>query len=375
MSIFQCFISKSDLYITIYFSENFIGKLNELILLTIIVATEKDGDWLQRKLRNYSVAIISIIIITLTIFNVSSEEKSEKKVILGGVPFGLKLFTSGVLVVEVEKDSPADKADIKVNDIIIRANEIEIDSNEKLKEIIESTKDNEIVLTINRNGKTVSETIVPEKKNNNYSAGMWIRDSCAGIGTITYYDPENMSFGALGHGICDPDTGMLMPLRNGDIMSATISHVTKAQDGVVGGLNGYFDDKKIGSITVNNGFGIYGNYEFVENGSFVTVANDNEIKKGEAYILSTIDEGKPKLYKVKLSKINLSKTNGQNMTVTVVDEELLKKTGGIIAGMSGSPILQNGKLVGAVTHVFVNSPEKGYGISINNMLSNYEQFG
>ena len=329
---------------------------------------------MQRKSKINSVAIILVIMILLTILNVNAQEQSKKQVILGGTPFGLKLFTNGVIVIEVEKDSPAEKADIKVNDTIIKANNTIIDSNEKLKKIIESSKENEIELIIKRNGKTVNKTIIPQKKNNNYSAGMWIRDSCAGIGTITYYDPENNSFGALGHGICDPDTGMLMPLKNGEIMSATISHITKAQDGVVGGLNGYFSQNKIGSITVNNGFGIYGTYEYCENSSIVTVAKDSEIKKGDAYILSTIED-KPKLYKVKLSKINITKTNGQNMLITVVDDELLKKTGGIVAGMSGSPILQDGKLVGAVTHVFVNSPRKGYGITINNMLSNYEQFG
>lgn len=330
---------------------------------------------MQRKVKIKLVAIISFITFLLTVITVNAEETNSKQVIPGGIPFGLKIFTNGVVVIEVEKNSAAEKADIKVNDIIIKADKTEIDSNEKLKEIIENAADNKIELTIIRDGKTVTNTIIPEKKNDNYSVGMWIRDSCAGIGTITYFDPSDMSFGALGHGICDPDTGMLMPLRNGEITSATISHITKAQEGVVGGLNGYFEDSKIGDITINNGFGIYGNYEFVENASFVDVADDKEIKNGEAYILSTIDEQGPKMYEVELSKINLSKTNGQNMVVTVVDEELLQKTGGIVAGMSGSPILQDGKLVGAVTHVFVNSPQKGYGITINNMLSNYEQFG
>ncbi len=322
------------------------------------------------------VAITIVLIITLGIVSANAKEKERKQVLLGGNPFGLKLFTNGVIVIEIDSDDSAAKnAGIKVNDIICKADQTTIETNEQLKELVKNSNGRKINLKIIRNNKEISKTLTPKKDNNSeYVAGMWVRDSTAGIGTVTYYDPENKSYGALGHGICDKDTGMLMPLKNGEITLANISHFSKASDGVVGGLNGYFDDQKIGSITINNGYGIYGNYYYTDSMTKVDVAKENEIRSGDAYIYATIEGNTPKKYSVKLSKLNLIDTNGQNMVVTVTDKELLSKTGGIVQGMSGSPIVQNGKLVGAVTHVFINSPEKGYGISITNMLSNYEQF-
>lgn len=355
--------------------KNFISKLNTDLWLTIIVATEKEGDKLHYK-KTKIVAIIIVLASISTLCSFSAHAQEEKQVLLGGKPFGLKLFTNGVIVIDIdENDSAAQNAGIKINDIIVKAHQTTIENNEQLKSIIENSNGNDIKLEVNRNNKVINLTLTPQKNNQNeYVAGMWIRDSTAGIGTITYYNPKDKSFGALGHGICDKDTGMLMPLKNGEITLANISHVTKANDGVVGGLNGYFDDQKIGSITINNGFGIYGNYDYADSTQSISVAKDDEIKSGDAYIYSTISGDTPKKYKVKISKLNFGKNNGQNMIVTVTDEQLLEKTGGIIQGMSGSPIIQNKKLVGALTHVFVNSPEKGYGISISNMLSNYEQF-
>ncbi len=316
------------------------------------------------------VAIIIVLVLTLGLFSVQAEETS-KHVILGGTPFGLKIFTNGVIVIEVNsKDSPAQKAGIKINDLITKANNKTITSNEELKSIIENSNGESITLTINRNSNEIVKNIVPIKDNNgNYIAGMWIRDSTAGIGTVTYYDPDFQTFGALGHGICDKDTNMLMPLRNGEIVSATISNCTKGTDGVIGGLNGYLSTDKIGDITVNNDYGIYGNYNYTSNNRYIEVADDDEIALGNATILSTVEGDTPKEYQVEITKLNPSHKNGQNMTLKVTDEELLKKTGGIVQGMSGSPVIQNGKLVGAVTHVFINSPQKGYGISISNMLS------
>ena len=338
------------------------------------MATEKEGDKLHsRKIK--TVAIILVFIFGLGIVQVSAKSSERKKVIVGGTPFGLKLFTNGVVIIEIDdKDSPAKKSGLKVNDIIKEANNIKVESNEQLKEIINKSDGKELEIKIQRNSKSITKKITPKKTDDSYVLGVWIRDSTAGIGTITYFDPENKSFGALGHGICDQDTGMLMPLKNGEILNAKISHFTKANEGIVGGLNGYFDDDKIGTITINNGYGIYGSYEYTYNDQYLEVAYDNEIKNGDAYILSTIEGNKPQKYAVKLSKIDTNQNSGKNMIVSVKDKKLLEKTGGIIQGMSGSPIIQNGRIVGAVTHVFINSPEKGYGICISNMLSNYEQF-
>lgn len=338
-------------------------------MLTIIVATEKESDQLHVANIKRIVAITLVLLLSIGITHTKAEQTS-KQVILGGTPFGLKIFTNGVIVIETDDNkSPAEKAGIKVNDIITKANNTVITSNEELKSIIENSDGKEIKLTVLRDGQETVKTIIPQKdSNNNYVVGMWIRDSTAGIGTVTYFDPSNSTFGALGHGICDKDTNMLMPLRDGEITSATISNCTKGTDGVIGGLNGYFNPEKIGDITVNNGYGIYGNYQYTDCTRSVYVANDEEIKTGKASILSTIEGTTPKEYSVEIMRVNLNQNNGQNMIIKVTDEELINKTGGIVQGMSGSPILQNGKLVGAVTHVFINSPQKGYGISISNML-------
>ena len=316
------------------------------------------------------VAIALIFIITLGLTSVNAQEKT-KKVILGGTPFGLKIFTNGVIVIEIdENNSPAQNAGLKINDIITKADNILINSNEQLKEIIKNSKGNKVTLTVKRNEEILTKTIIPKKDtDNNYVLGMWIRDSTAGIGTVTYFDPQCKTFGALGHGICDKDTNMLMPLRDGEIQSATISNCTKGTDSSIGGLNGYFNNDKIGDITINNGFGIYGNYQNTDCTRMVDVAKDEEIQIGTANILSTIDGTTPKEYSVEIEKVNISDNNGQNLVIKVTDEDLISKTGGIVQGMSGSPILQNGKLVGAVTHVFINSPQKGYGIYIGNMLN------
>ncbi|MBQ8860177.1 MAG: SpoIVB peptidase [Ruminococcus sp.] len=317
------------------------------------------------------VATILVLLLTTSLITVNAES-NNKKVILGGTPFGLKLFTNGVIVIEVSEDnSPAKDSGIKVNDLIVKANDNSITSNEQFKSIVENSFGNAIKLTIMRDKNEITKNIVPKKdQNNNYILGMWIRDSTAGIGTVTYFDPENETFAALGHGICDKDTNLLMPIRNGEIMSATISNCTKGSQSSLGGLNGYFENDKIGEITVNNGFGIYGKYDYTDNTRYIEVAKNNEIDTGEASIISTIEGKTPKEYKIEIVKLNMSQKNGQNMILKVKDEELINKTGGIVQGMSGSPIIQNGKLVGAVTHVFVNSPEKGYGISITNMLNN-----
>ncbi len=301
----------------------------------------------------------------------ANAENTAKTVILGGTPFGLKIFTNGVIVIKVnDTDSPAKKAGIKVNDLIIKANDNEIKSNEDLKAIIENSDGKSINLTIKRDDDVFVKSIVPQfEQNNNYTIGMWIRDSTAGIGTITYFEEESKRFAALGHGICDKDTNMLMPLRDGEILGATISNCSKGADGVIGCLNGYFDNETIGEITDNNAYGIYGNYEYTDSTRVIQVADEKDVSTGKATIYSTIDGCTPKEYDVEITRLNLDENSGQNMIIKVTDEELLDKTGGIIQGMSGSPIIQNGKLVGAVTHVFVNSPEKGYGIFVDNMLN------
>ena len=303
---------------------------------------------------------------------------SRKSVIIGGMPFGLTMYTNGVIVVNIDSsyDSPAKKAGLQENDVITAADGTTLTSNEQLQSIITASQGADIELSVMRDKSPISLSITPEQdESGSYTAGMWVRDSTAGLGTITYFDENTHSVGALGHGICDRDTGLLMPLKNGKIVTADITSVTKAKRGIAGGLNGCMTDEEIGEMTVNSGYGIFGSYTVQPQGASFICAMDSEIKTGDAVIYTTVDDSGVQAYAVTIEKLNLSDTSGQNMVIRVTDEELLQKTGGIVQGMSGSPIVQDGKLVGAVTHVFVNAPDKGYGITIGNMLSCYAQHG
>ncbi|MBQ3264972.1 MAG: SpoIVB peptidase [Ruminococcus sp.] len=330
----------------------------------------------MKKMIRYVCLLMAAVLLCPVISASAADER--RTVRLGGIPFGLTMYTGGVIVVNVkeDEDAPARQAGIRPNDVITQANGEEITSNEQLQDIIRSSEGADIELSLLRGKSPLSMTITPSQdEDGGWSAGMWIRDSTAGLGTVTYFDESTHSFGALGHGICDRDTGMLMPLRSGQVVKAEIESITKAKKGIAGGLNGMMTDDEIGELTVNNGYGVYGRYTAEPEGEEVPCAFDSDIRLGKATVYTTLDDSGIKEYEVEIENLNLNDNSGQNMVIRVTDENLLEKTGGIVQGMSGSPIVQNGRLIGAVTHVFVNSPEKGYGITIGNMLSCYEQFG
>ena len=330
----------------------------------------------MNKYIRYVCSLLAVVMLCPVI--TASAEEHRRTVHVGGMPFGLTMYTGGVIVVNVDKndESPAYEAGIRENDIITKANGEAIASNEQLQGIIRSSEGADIELSVLRGKSPISLSITPElDEEDHYTVGMWVRDSTAGLGTITYFDESTHSFGALGHGICDRDTGMLMPLGSGKIVEAQITSITKAKKGIAGGLNGDMTDTVIGEMTLNNGYGVYGRYTAEPTGEEMPCAFDSDIRTGSATILSTVDDGGIEEYAVEIENLNLENNSGQNMVIRVTDEELLEKTGGIVQGMSGSPIIQNGRLVGAVTHVFVNAPDKGYGITIGNMLSCYEKYG
>lgn len=330
----------------------------------------------MNKFRKFFMIAVMLSFLCPTI--VTDAAVKNDTVVLGGIPFGLTMYTSGVIVINVDESysSPAQEAGIKENDIITRANGEEISTNEELQEIISASQGEDIELSVTRGKSPISVTITPkENDDGEYTVGMWIRDSTAGLGTVTYFDESTCSFGALGHGINDKDTGMLLPLRDGQIVTAEITSATKAKKGVAGGLNGCMTNDLIGEITVNNGYGIFGRYDNLIGATRIQCAEDSEISTGNAYIYCTVDDTGVKEYEVEIESLNMSDTTGQNMVIKVTDERLLEVTGGIVQGMSGSPIVQDGQLIGAVTHVFVNSPETGYGISIGNMRQSYEKYG
>lgn len=209
-----------------------------------------------------------------------------------------------------------------------------------------------------------------------YLIGAWVRDSCAGIGTITYYDEKNNCFAALGHGICDNDTSYLLPLEHATVLSASISGISKSSAGKAGSLNGYFKDEELGTLTKNTSIGIFGrpdeNYSFKQ--KQIEVAQTNEIKVGKASIYTTISQNNAEEYEIEITRIcNKNKDSNESFVIKITDERLIDECGGIVQGMSGSPIVQNGKLVGAVTHVFLNNPQEGFGVAIQNMMSKYAE--
>ena len=297
-----------------------------------------------------------------------------------GTPFGIKMYTKGVVVVgisEIQTDTvlscPAKNAGLKIGDIILSVNGEKVSSNEKVSNLFKTSAGKVQKLIVNRKGKTLDLELTPVKSaiDGKYKVGVWVRDSSAGIGTVTFFNPADNSFGGLGHPICDVDTGEIMPLGKGEIVDVEINKAIRGEQGTPGELSGSFmSDRAIGYIDRNNDNGIFGvlNKAPVECEP-MPIAFNHQVKCGSAQIISTIEGTTPKQYDIEIEKINYgSKAKSKNMVIKITSNELIEKTGGIVQGMSGSPIIQNGKIVGAVTHVFVNDPTRGYGIFIENML-------
>ena len=261
---------------------------------------------------------------------------------------------------------------MQVDDVIKKVNGIEIKTNEDLQEAATGCGGKGMSFIIERGGKELCKTVKPQANTvGTYLLGAWVRDSCAGIGTVTYYNPDDNYFAALGHGICDRDTGAMMPLGEAEIVGASISSVERSSTGKAGSLNGYFTDKTLGTVTNNTINGIYGT--IIDNsylsGDRFEIAEFDEIQTGDAQIITTISGDRPESYDLKITSIrNDNPRNNENFVIKVTDKRLLDECGGIVQGMSGSPIVQNGKLIGAVTHVFLNNPEEGYGVAAQFMV-------
>lgn len=305
----------------------------------------------------------------------------------GGNIVGIKLKTTGPFVVgfsdidngEGKKYSPSKESGINLGDIILSINDIDVTSSEFLSETLSSIGEEELDVKIERDEKIIYKKVKPIKTSDGKNKiGLWVRDSTAGIGTVTFVDPNTGLFGALGHPITDVDTGDIIKIRKGNIVNSSIVNVKKGEKGDPGELKGVFinDDINLGSVKNNTKYGIFGEYS-LENfyGKKIGIALKNEIKEGPAKIISTIDGNEPKEYDVVIEKLlQQDNPSSKSMIIKVVDKELLEKTGGIVQGMSGSPIIQNNKLVGAVTHVLVNRPDTGYGIYIEWMLKESNLF-
>ncbi len=314
--------------------------------------------------------------------NISLQEASRRYVITGGDIIGIRLKTNGVLIVGTESveceegtRDPAAESDIRIGDTLVSVDGTKISSNEELSGVIESSEGKTLRVELIRDSKKINTTLTPVKSKLTqlYKCGLWIRDSTGGIGTLTYKDPVTGAVATLGHGIYDVDTNKLIPCERGSFYSASLSGIKKGIGGSAGELKGSIGTDMFGEIFTNCENGIYGFSSLIDlKSEFIPVAYNNEIKTGKAQIISTVTGNKKEYYDINIEKVNFDSEN-KNMIIKVTDSELLDITGGIVQGMSGSPIIQNGMLVGAVTHVFVSDPTKGYAIFAENMISTADE--
>lgn len=324
------------------------------------------------------ICVCSILFAGSEAFIINAENVDE--VIVGGVPFGVKFYSEGLVIVgfcDVITDSgavtPAYDAGLRVNDKITHVNDTPVRTSEELASKIDRST-NEIKITYVRGGEIGSVIISPavSTEDGKRKTGMWVRDTTAGIGTVTFVEPESGMFAGLGHGICDTETGELLKMERGVVVDVKISGIEKGVSGTPGELKGYFTSEKSGVLLKNTLCGVFGVFsevsEELKSNPRLKIADREDVKTGNASIICTVDDGEAAEYAIVIKEINENSRDNRSFLIEVTDEKLLSKTGGIVQGMSGSPIIQNGRLVGAVTHVLVNNPARGYGIFIDNML-------
>ncbi len=306
----------------------------------------------------------------------TTDQSSSKEVIPLGTVFGIKLFTDGVIVAslsDIYTESgvccPAAEAGIQPGDYLLTADGRDIPDNATLAQYIGSSQGEPIAFQIRRGDEVLEVEVDPVYGGGSFKTGMWVRDSAAGIGTLTFYDPESGKFGGLGHGICDMDTSGVMTLKSGEPAPITLSGIVKGEKNAPGQLRGYFSsDESLGTLLANKETGVYGTLNTVPSGEAVEVLTREEVEPGPVQLMVCLDETGPQLYDGEIEEIVNRDSQTKNLVVHVTDPRLIEKTGGIVQGMSGCPILQNGKIAGAVTHVFTEDPTRGYGIFIENML-------
>lgn len=317
--------------------------------------------------------------LSLNLFNLFSVKDvtvnviPKTTVIPVGKAIGMKLYTEGVLVVgmsEIEGKKPYENSGIETGDKIIEIDNTQIDNTDELIECVNNSNGKELEIKYISDNEEKTTSIEPVKTSSNeYKLGLWVRDAAAGVGTLTFYEPSTGEFGALGHGINDVDTYELIDIASGELVTTDIIDIVKGEDGSPGEIRGTIDNGiSLGNIYKNTSFGIYGNIDNVAKLTLTQykeyeVANRSEITTGKAEILCELENGKTQSYEIEIQRLFLENNeNNKSMLIKVTDEELIQKTGGIIQGMSGAPIIQNGKFIGAVTHVLVNDAKTGYAV-------------
>lgn len=306
--------------------------------------------------------------------DISVDRFDDIRLIPGGDAIGFKLNTDGVIVVGIgntdDGKSPCGNIGLKVGDVITSFNGTPVRSAAELdKALTEFSGQNAEIIYNGSNGEKKSLVTPYKNKDGEYKLGIWVRDTMAGIGTLTYIEPENGVFGSLGHGICDPETGRLIPCRDGESFGVAINGATKGAEGKPGELRGFFLPKKTGEICKNTECGVFGRYNDIPSDRrSLPIGLKKDVKCADAEIICTTEDGIRVTYQIEIQKVISGNAPTKNMLIRIKDEKLLAQTGGIVQGMSGSPIIQNGRIIGAVTHVMINDPTRGYGIFIENML-------
>lgn len=352
--------------------------LNSKIPITAnLVKSDRVDTAINTAGEKYEVSLKIFGLIPFSTVNVEVVDKTYVSVL--GQPFGMRAYTEGVLVIDTAdirtnkgRVNPAENAGIKIGDYILSVDNSIITCNEDLSYLVEKSKGSKMTFKIKRGDKTFTKTVNPalSSTEGEYRIGIWVRDSSAGIGTLTFYSPASGIVCGLGHGLNDSDTGKLLSVETGQMVSAEIVSVKKGKSGTPGELGGRFTNETIADITLNAKNGVYGTAAYdIPSVNLTQVAMNQEIVDGPAQILCTLQDDVPKLYSCTVKRHSESVFGGiQNLSVKITDSELLENTGGIVQGMSGSPVLQNGKLIGAITHVLVDDPTTGYAVFAESML-------
>ncbi len=315
----------------------------------------------------------------LMVFVLSPPAFAVRNLIASGMPVGVRMTADGVVVCGMEdiqgelgKDCPAKEAGLRTGDILCSVDGTKISSGAEFAAAVHRGGGAPVVVEGERDGTAIRTTVRPVQStaDGRYHLGLLVRDSMAGIGMVTYVDPKDGSYGALGHAVTEIDSGTILPLQDGSLMPAAVVGITKGRRGMAGELTGAFQlETNLGSIEKNTANGIFGiMHDGSITGTPVSVAETDQVRTGNAQILTCLDGSKPKKYSIVIDRIHPNGGN-RSLSIRVTDKQLLERTGGIVQGMSGSPILQDGRLVGAVTHVLLSDPQRGYGILIGDMLA------
>ncbi len=360
-------------------SRFYVGEGESLVLPSGWVSASADGAWATQSAAGESYDAQVTLLGVFPVDTVEVKVKTARDVAVCGVPFGIKMFTEGVLVVGVgDVDtregavSPARLAGLRIGDTVLAIDGEEVNTTEQVAALVETSGGRALTLRVRRQQTVFDVTLQPvaSVSEQRLKAGMWIRDSTAGIGTLTFYDMTSGVFAGLGHPVNDVDTGETVRIASGEIVPASIFGITKGQVGSPGELLGTFASGSWGVLTANDDTGLYGVLSAQPQAvATLPVAYKQEIKTGAAQIITTISGETPQWYDIEIEEVDYRDgVPTRNMVIRITDEELLEKTGGVLCGMSGSPIVQDGKLVAAVTHVFVGDPTSGYAIFAENML-------